>query len=144
MKYAIESAPVKPARYKVRFVSSDLSEYGNVHARNTTTQTTGKTQTGQESGHTRKTNGSDNVDVKLGIPPAKVRHAPTATIAAPRPREANGTRAVMFAERYRPAALGGGATGAPAAGVPLAGVCSGGWLAGLFSDRNSTIAWQSR
>jgi hypothetical protein len=35
---------------------------------------------------------------------------------------------MIYAERYRPAAPDGGATGAPAAGVPLAGVCSGGWL----------------
>jgi hypothetical protein len=33
----------------------------------------------------------------------------------------------MYAERYRPAAPDGGATGAPAAGVSLACVCSGGF-----------------
>jgi hypothetical protein len=37
-----------------------------------------------------------------------------------------------FAERYRPAMLGGGATGASAAGVPLTGIRSGGWFGGVF------------
>jgi hypothetical protein len=32
-----------------------------------------------------------------------------------------------FAQRYRPAMPGGGATGAPAAGVPLTGIRSGAW-----------------
>jgi hypothetical protein len=42
---------------------------------------------------------------------------------------------ILYAERQRPAAPEGGATGALAAGVPLPGVCSGAW----FGDFSASI-----